>query len=145
MAYLTTRLNSEINDIDLQCGSQQYQTVRKIDKYTVVDFVTKLSYETWDTVFDSSVTDSKFNCFLHTHLRIFYSSFPLMRAKNGTKNKTWITVGIKTSCKSKRELYLASKNTNGLRLKSHYKIYCKILSNISKEAKRNNYNNHILE
>jgi hypothetical protein len=47
----------EINDIDLQCGSQQYQTVRKIDKYTVTDFVTKLSYETWDTVFDSSDTD----------------------------------------------------------------------------------------
>jgi hypothetical protein len=78
----------EINDIASQCGSQQYQTVRKIDKYTVADFVTKLSYETWDTVFDSSDTDSKFNCFLNTRLKIFYSSFPLMRVKYGTKNKT---------------------------------------------------------
>jgi len=82
----------EINYIDLQCGSQQYQTVRKIDKYTVADFVTKFSYETWDAVFDSSDTDSKFNCFLNTHLRIFYLSFPLMRVKNSTKNKTWVTV-----------------------------------------------------
>lgn len=40
----------KIRNIDLQCGSQQYQTVRKIAKYTVADFVTKLSYETWDTI-----------------------------------------------------------------------------------------------
>jgi hypothetical protein len=78
-------------------------------------------------------------------LKIFYSSFPLMRVKYGTKNKTWITIGITASCKSKRELYLASRNTIDLRLKSHYKMYCKILSNVINEAKWNNYNNHILE
>jgi hypothetical protein len=68
-----------------------------------------------------------------------------MRVTNGTKNKTWITIGIIASCKGKRELYLAGRNTNDLRLKSNYKMYCKILSNIIKEAKQNNYNNHILE
>jgi hypothetical protein len=48
----------------------------------------ELSYETWDPVFDSSGTDSKFNFVLNTYLRILYSSFPLMRGKNGTENRT---------------------------------------------------------
>jgi hypothetical protein len=39
---------------------------------------------------------------------------------------------------------MASTNSNDLRLKSHYKMYCKILSNVIKEAKRINYNNQIL-
>jgi hypothetical protein len=68
-----------------------------------------------------------------------------MRVKNGTKNKTWVTIGIKASCKSKREVYLARRNTNDRRLKSHYKMHCKMLSNVIKEAKQANYNNHILE
>jgi predicted SAM-dependent methyltransferase len=111
----------------------------------MADFVTKLSNASWDTVFDSNDVDSKFNCFLNTHLRIFYSTFPLKRVKNETKSKTWITVGIKTSRKCKRQLYLASRDSNDPRLKSHYKMYCKILTKVIKEAKRNNYNCQILE
>jgi hypothetical protein len=134
----------EINKTDLQSSNQQYQTARKIDASTIADFVTQLSYETWDEVFDDNDIDSKFNSFLNTFLRNFYSSFPLIRVKNGTKNKTWTTAGIKTSRKRKRELYMASRNSNDLRLKSHYKLYCKILSNVIKEAKWINYNNQIL-
>jgi hypothetical protein len=89
----------EINKIDLQSSNQQYQTVRKIDASTIADFVTQLSYETWDAVSDDNDIDSKFNSFLNTFLRTFYSNFLLIRVKNGTKNKIWITAGIKTSCK----------------------------------------------
>jgi hypothetical protein len=65
---------------------------------------------------------------------------------NENKNKsTWITIGIKTSCKNKRQLYLASRDSNDPRLKSHYKMYCKILSKVIKEAKQNNYNSQILK
>jgi hypothetical protein len=76
---------------------------------------------------------------------IFYSSFPLKRVKNETKSKSWIIVGIKTSCKSKTQLYLVTRDSNDPRLKSHYKMYCKILSKVIKEAKRNNYNSQIIE
>jgi hypothetical protein len=58
----------EINKINLQSSSQQYQTVRKIDAFTNADFVTQLSYETWDKVFDDKDIDSKFNCFLNTYI-----------------------------------------------------------------------------
>jgi hypothetical protein len=125
----------EINNIDLQANNQQYQTVRKINKHTMADFVTKLSNESWDNVFDSNDIDSTFNCFLNTYL-IFYSSLPLKIVKNETKSKTWITVGIKTSCRCRGQLYLASRESNDPRLKSHYIKCCKILSKVIKEAKK---------
>jgi hypothetical protein len=80
--------------------------------------ITKLDFETWDIVFNSSGTGCKFNCFLNaccflnTYLRISYSSFPLPRIKNSTRSKTFITLGMETSCKPKRELYLAGRNCN---------------------------------
>ena len=64
----------------------------------------KFSYETWGPVFDSSDTDSKFNCLLNTCLRILYSSFPLMWVKNGTKNSTW-TISKKHPCTGTEALY----------------------------------------
>ena len=40
-----------------------------------------------------------------------------------------MTLGIRTSCKCKRLLYLYSKNNNDTSLKKHYKNYCRILTN----------------
>lgn len=74
----------KINDTGLQSHSQQYQTVRKIYKYMMAHFVTKLSYE---TVFDSNGTDSKFNRFLNTYFRIFYLNFSLIGSKMVLKIK----------------------------------------------------------
>jgi hypothetical protein len=82
--------------------------------------------------------------FLNTYLRIIYSSFPLKRAKNTAKNNTWMTTGIRTSYKHISELYLASKDTHYPKLKRHYKLYCKVLSNVILEAKQNNYNKQIM-
>jgi hypothetical protein len=88
----------EINNIDLQ-PSNRYQTVRKVNKPAMADFVTKLGNESWDTAFDGWGIDSKFNCFVNTYLRIIYSSSPLKSVREETKSESWITVGIKTRCK----------------------------------------------
>jgi hypothetical protein len=48
---------------------------------------------------------------------------------------------IRTSCKHKRELYVASKSNP--KLGDHYKEYCKILSSIINEAKKLTYNSRI--
>jgi len=37
------------------------------------------------------------------------------------KNKNWITLGILTSCKHKRELFIASRKSNNLDLINYYK------------------------
>jgi hypothetical protein len=52
----------------------------------------------------------------------------------------WITAGIKTSCKHKRELYITCKNTKNIDLNNKY---CKILSKVIKEAKKLKYDNQI--
>jgi hypothetical protein len=83
-----------------------------------------------------------FNSFLNTYLRIFYSSFPIIRVTNRYENqcKKWITQGIKISCTHKRGLYLNCKNSNNIDVKRHYQAYANILSNVIKEAKRMYYN-----
>jgi hypothetical protein len=67
----------EICCIDLEPQNQQHQLIKKIDSHSMADFVMKLSYETWGPVFSDVGIDTKFNSFLSTYLRIFYSSFPL--------------------------------------------------------------------
>jgi hypothetical protein len=75
----------------------------------MADVITKLSYEAWDSVFDGTHTDLKFHCSLNIYLRIYYSSFPLIRVKGGTKNKTWVTIEIKAP--GKHKTYLASRKS----------------------------------
>jgi hypothetical protein len=86
-----------------------------------------------------------FNSFLNTSSKFFYSSFPPIRTTCRNNNKTWITLGIKTSCKRKKELFSLTRNSNNFVLKQYYKVYCKILKNVIKEAKRMTYNKIILK
>jgi hypothetical protein len=93
--------------------THRLKTVRKINKYTVSDFIDKLSCESWDSIFNSEDINAVFNSFRNIYLRIFYSSFPLKKVTNCNNNENnWITLGIKTSCRHKRELYLINKNSN---------------------------------
>jgi hypothetical protein len=54
-------------------------------------------------------------------------------------NNNWFTLGILTSWKRKRELFIACRNSNNLDLINYYKKYCKISSAVVKEAKKLNY------
>jgi hypothetical protein len=102
-----------------------------------------LSLETWHNVFGNNDVNSTYNSFLNTYLRVFYSSFPLKKLITKTNGNAWITAGIRTSRKHKRELYLLCKKSNDLLLKNYYKLYCKILSNAIREAKKHYYSKQI--
>jgi hypothetical protein len=127
-----------ISTDDSNVPIRKFKTIRKINKYTISNFIDKLSCKSWDTIFNSEDVNIMFNSFLNIYLRIFYPSFPLKKVinRNNDDDKNWITSGIKISHKHKRELYLTSRNSNNLKLKRHYQVYCKILSNVIKEAKR---------
>jgi len=56
------------------------KTIRKINKFTISDFIGKLSSESWDSIFNSEDVNAMFNSFLNTYLRIFNSSFPLKKS-----------------------------------------------------------------
>jgi len=59
------------------------------------------------------------------------------------KINAWVTMGIRTSCKHKRELYLLHKNSNDPLLKNYDKLYYKMLSNIMREAKQHTIVNRL--
>ena len=49
-------------------------SIRKINEHTINDFLNKLSYETWDTIFSTDAVNNMFNS-LDSYLKIFYSIF----------------------------------------------------------------------
>ena len=59
-------------------------------------------------------------------------------------HNSWITSGIRTSCQHKRVLYLKLRNNNNPALMKYFKDYCCILSKVIEEAKRMEYDRHIL-
>jgi len=153
--YSLTPLSNDLSDHDAQilisktlCQSQydRTTTVRKVDQHTISDFIDKLSKESWDNTFNNTDVNHMFNSFLNTFLRIFYSCFPLARIKNKKNNTiSWITLGIKKSCKRKRELFCLVRDSNNPALKWYYKSYSRILAKVIKEAKRLSYNSRILK
>jgi hypothetical protein len=90
-SYTVTPITNGLSDHDVQLlkisteytlvPTHKLKTVRKINKYTISDFITKLSCESWDTIFNSKDVNTMFNSFLDIYLRIFYFSFPLKKVK----------------------------------------------------------------
>ena len=78
-----------IRSYNLRPPSKKYRFVRKINEYTLHDFLIKFSYENWDTVFSTDDVNMMFNSFLDTYIKIANASFPLKRVsiiKTNTKN-----------------------------------------------------------
>jgi hypothetical protein len=128
-----------IKDINLQSQDHYVYTTRNINNYSINEFKISLSYETWDCVFglsDNPVVDTLFNSFLNNYLRIFHHHFPQRKFIKRHNHTSWITPGIKISCKRKRFLYLCTRNSDDISLKKYYKQCCKILANVTKEAKK---------
>ena len=109
------------------------------------NFQLKLSREMREQVFDGNDVNKIFNSFLNIFLRICCSSFPLIQEKSKMNQNSWITPGIITSSKHKRQWYKElQNNNNNANLASHYRDYCKILSMIIRKAKRIEHDKLIL-
>jgi len=61
--------------------------IRTINEHTINDFLNKLSYETWDTIFSTDDVNKMFNSFVDSYLKMFYFSFPLKRVHINKKTK----------------------------------------------------------
>jgi hypothetical protein len=72
---------------NLRPPTKKYKLIRNINDHTINDFLTKLSYETWDTIFSTDDVNIMFNSFLDAYLKMFYSSFPLKRVHINKKHK----------------------------------------------------------
>jgi hypothetical protein len=115
---------------------------------SISNFKFNLSFESWENVFDTTngnEVNAIFNNFLNVYLRIFYCTFPQHKSIIRNKGKGWISIGIITSCRQKKELYLLYKVSNNIALKNYYRKYCKILANTIQLAKRLYYNKLITQ
>jgi len=115
----------KINNIHLKILNNTLCFIRNINKHGIFDFKIKLRLETWDNVFENNVVNSIYNSFLNTYLGVLYSCFPLRKLITKTKGNIWITTGIRTSCKHKRELYLLCTNSNDPLLKKNINCIAK--------------------
>jgi len=129
-----------VTDISISTPKQTFSLTRKIDSNTIKNFVYLLSCENWKNVFMEEDVNIIYNNFINTYIRIFYTSFPLVKIKNSQNLKPWLTKGIKISFLNKRRLYLKYRNSNNPTFKTHYKRYCQILSKVITTAKRLHYN-----
>jgi len=134
----------QLNNINIPTRLNKTKTIRNFSKRNIQNFKTHLSYEIWDTIFGKQDVNEIFNNFHNIFLRIFHSSFPEKKIQLQDKGKTWITKGIRTSIKIKRDLYLKCRNSNNHKLKTYYKSYCKLLAKIIRQAKILHYSNQIL-
>jgi hypothetical protein len=74
-----------LHSFNLRPPPKKCMLIRKINKHTVNDFLNKLSYETWDTIFSTDGINKMFNSFSDSYLKIFYSSFLLKTVHIATK------------------------------------------------------------
>jgi len=114
---------------------------RNINQYTIADFLLNSAMR---PVFEGNDVNIIFNSFLNICLWNFYSSFPVIKANKLSNQNSWITSGIQTSCKHKREIYIELRNNKNPTLRKYFKDYCWILLKVIKEAKRLEYDRHIL-
>jgi len=124
--YVVTPFPNGVSDHDAQIlafralypgQSPGTKFVRKVDQQTISDLTLALSNESWSNIFNTDDVNLMYNSFLNTYLRIFYASFPLTRVTSQNKCNQWLTVGIRTSCKRKRELFLLNRSLNNPVLK----------------------------
>lgn len=84
--------------------------------------------------------DTAFSIFHDIILRNFDKYVPNTKIKLKTISKEdrgWLTKGIKTSCKRKRELFILTKRCPDVNLSKYYKSYCVLLKQVITIARRN--------
>jgi hypothetical protein len=125
-------------------NNQQVYYKRDINQFTIAELPLKLSYETWESVFTNNDVNEMYNSFLNTFLRYYHSCFPMIKTNKLPYGKPWITAGIRTSRKHKRELYMEYRKYKYPTQTRFRKDYCRISSKVIKEAKKMEYDRRIL-
>jgi hypothetical protein len=133
-----------LHNTNIQISRAHHHTKRLINEFTIPEFKLNLSYESWEVIFTENDVVVLFNCCLDTYLRIFYRSFPPKKTHRNLNKKALITTGIKILSQHRRDLYLICRSTKDPKLKSYYKTYCRILSEVMKMAKKLHYNKLII-
>jgi hypothetical protein len=108
------------------------------------NFLTDLSYETWDEIYLYDNINQIFNSVLNTFLRLFESCFPVQYVNLKSVCNSWMTNGIRMSCKRKQYLYSLLKLSSCPATKEYYSRYCSILRKVIRKVKQKYYSSLIM-
>jgi hypothetical protein len=117
--------------------NNHYKLIRRQDRYSISTFINLLSNKNWEEVFQEEDVNTNLNKFLNIFLRNFNLSFPYIKRGEHTEINPWLTTGIRTSCITKRNLYVIYRNNPDLHHQAYYRKYCNILSSVFKATKKN--------
>ena len=103
------------------------------------DFKNKLQDVSWNSVYETSDCNEKYNCFMHIISVLHNQCFPITSIKiNPLKDsKPWITQTILNSVKKKNTMYKHYLNTKSPILLDQYKKYKNKLTSIFRQAEKN--------
>jgi hypothetical protein len=153
--YCSTFYHGEIIELGLSDHTSQVlfttpkncvKKVRNVSKKriyspdNVAEFCRLLSNEKWESCMQDSSCNGSLNKFACTFYNCFNAAFPLRIIKSvydsSKHSKDWMTVGLKISCKNKRDLYELSKVIEDPSFHDYYKKYTKILKRTIIAAKK---------
>jgi hypothetical protein len=79
--------------------------IQVINKETINYFIGTIRKETWGKIYLVDHTNDIFNVFLYTFLIHSESCFPIQYVIKKSRDNSWITPGIRISCKRKQSLH----------------------------------------
>ena len=88
---------------------------------------------------------NNFELIFNTTLNLHAPLRPRSRKESRTIRKPWITMGIKTSLKTKQKLYKQFLKNKSLINEKNYKQYCKKLTHIIEHSERLYFKNQIIQ
>lgn len=125
-----------------QTINQSYFITKRV--FTVknmLNFKSELSNVVWKNILTyNNDINSNFNTFHYTIQALLDKIIPKKRIKVGKKRKTsWLTKGLKKSCRHKRLLKIIVNQTGSKVFKKFHDTYQKVLKKCIKLSKKNNY------
>jgi hypothetical protein len=76
-----------------------FHKIRVINKETINYFIETIKKETWGKIYSGAHTNDIFNVFLNTFFVHFESCFPIQYVTKKSRDNSWMTPGIRISCK----------------------------------------------
>lgn len=107
-------------------------------------FKEKLQCINWGIIITNKGNlNQNYNAFHEQLTNLLNCYIPKVKVTIKNKNKTWLTKGIKISCKNKRQLKILKSQANSDILNNYYKTYVKMLKTAVNVSKKNQYINRM--
>lgn len=158
--FSTLNLNSGISDhnslllnLHLHSSHPILKSVclkRSYSKENIDYFNFLLGKEDWEDISNETDTNLIAENFIDTILHYLDVAIPKKRVTSCNNNayspdNSWISKGIRKSCKQKRIMHHYYKTTNDIHFKEYYNTYCKILKKVIFQAKNMHNSNVIIQ